>query len=149
MKTILVCIDFSPLTDRILDTAKGMAQCMSNGLHLVHVQPEKSPVPTAVVSNPDSSRGKSEALTRRKEVAQLEKICQRLKDEGIETTWATPSGKIHEILIHEAKEHNAQFVVMGSHGNGAMHHLVVGSVAAGVLKGLGLPVVLVPAQVSE
>jgi len=38
---------------------------------------------------------------------------------------------------------------MGSHGNGAVHHLVVGSVAEGVLKGLGLPVVLVPVQVEE
>jgi len=57
MSSILVCIDFSPLTNQILETAKGMALCMSKGLHLVHVQPEKISIPTAVVSNPDSSTG--------------------------------------------------------------------------------------------
>jgi len=149
MACLLVCIDFSPLTERILETAKGMAHCMSKGLHLVHVQPEKHTTPTAVISNPASSNKKEESLTRRKEVAQLTKICQRLQDEGIQTTWSTPSGKIHDMLTKEAKDHAAQMVVMGSHGNGAVYHMVVGSVAEGVLKGLGIPVVLVPAHLPE
>ncbi len=149
MKSILVCIDFSPLTDRILDTAKEMARGMSRSLHLVHVQPEKRPVPTAVVSNPDNNSAKKESLTRQKEINQLERICQKFNDENIQTTWSTPSGKIHETIIKEAQDQDAQLVVMGSHGNGAMYHLVVGSVAEGVLKGLGLPVVLVPANVSK
>lgn len=146
MACLLVCIDFSPLTDRIVETAKGMAHCMDKGIHLVHVQPEKTTAPTAVVTNPSSSNGKEESLTRRKEVAMLGKLCQKLQDEGLQATWATPSGKIHEMLTKEAKERNAQMVVMGSHGNGAVYHMVVGSVAEGVLKGLGLPVILVPAQ---
>lgn len=146
MKSIVVCIDFSPLTDRVLEVAKEMARDMSRRLHLVHVQPEKRPVPTAVISNPDNNYGKQESLTRRKEAAQLQRLCQKLNDEEIETTCSTPSGKIHETIIKEAKERDAQLVVMGSHGNGAMYHLVVGSVAEGVLKGLGIPVVLVPAM---
>ncbi len=122
---------------------------MSDGLHLVHVQPETSPTPRTVVSNPDSSVGKKESLTRQREVAQLGRICQKLTDENIQTTWSAPAGKIHETLIREAQKHDVQLVVMGSHGNGAVHHLVVGSVAEGVLKGLGVPVVLVPAVVSD
>lgn len=149
MKRILVCIDFSPLTDRIIDTAREMAQCMSQGVHLVHVQPDKSPAPRTVVSNPDSSVGKKESLTRQREVAQLGRLCQKLNDENIAATWSAPSGRIHEVLIQEAKTRDVQMVVMGSHGNGAVHHLVVGSVAEGVLKGLGLPVVLVPALVPD
>lgn len=146
MSSIVVCIDFSPLTDRILATAREMARSMSQRLHLIHVQPEKRPVPTAVVSNPDNNYTRNEALTRNKEAAALQKLCQKLTDEDIETTCSTPSGRIHETIIEEAKEQDARFVVMGSHGNGAVHHLVVGSVAEGVLNGSGLPVVLVPAQ---
>jgi nucleotide-binding universal stress UspA family protein len=149
MNCILVCIDFSPLTDRILDTAKEIALGMSRRLHLVHVQPEKRPVPTAVVSNPDNTTARTESLARRKEIARLERMCQKLNDENIQTTWSGPSGRIPETIMKEAKDHGAQLVVMGSHGNGAMYHLVVGSVAEGVLKGLGVPVVLVPANVSN
>ncbi|AHC15414.1 universal stress protein [Salinispira pacifica] len=146
MESLLVCIDFSPLTDRIVDTARGMAQCMSRGLHLVHVQPERNSIPTAVISNTAGSAGKEESLTRRKEVAMLAKLCKRLQDEGIRTSCSTPAGRIDEMLTREAREHNAKMVIMGSHGNGAMYHLVVGSVAEGVLSNLGIPVVLVPAQ---
>ncbi len=144
MKSILVCIDFSPLTDRVIEVAKEMARDMSRRLHLVHVQPEKKAVPTAVVSNPDNTSAKEESLTRRKEIATLQRLSQELNDADIETSYSTPSGKIHETIIAEAKDQDAQLVVMGSHGNGAVYHLVLGSVAEGVLKGLGLPVVLVP-----
>ncbi|MFP4153375.1 MAG: universal stress protein [Alkalispirochaeta sp.] len=149
MSSIVVCIDFSPLTDRILDTAKELARGMSQPLHLLHVQPETRAVPTAVISNPDNKFSKNESLTRRKEAAALQKLCRKLTDEDIETTCAAPSGRIHETIIKVAKEQDARLVVMGSHGNGAVYHLVVGSVAEGVLNGLGLPVVLVPAQPRE
>jgi nucleotide-binding universal stress UspA family protein len=79
----------------------------------------------------------------------MERLCQNLVDDDFPTTWSTPSGGIHETIIREAKDRDAELVVMGSHGNGAVYHLVVGSVAEGVLKGLGLPVVLVPTQRPE
>jgi len=48
---------------------------------------------------------------------------------------------VTEIL---ARARGASFVVMGSHGHGAMYDLLVGSTAQGVLRKAPCPVLIVP-----
>ncbi len=144
MACLLVCIDFSPLTDKLIDTAKGMARCMNLRIHLVHAQGERALVPTAVISNRAHSGRKADSLERRTKVARLGKLCAKLEDQGFTATCATPSGRAADVLIKEARIHDARMMVMGCHGNGAVHHLMSGSVAEDVLKGLSIPTVLVP-----
>ena len=49
-------------------------------------------------------------------------------------------------ILQEAKKLDASLIVMGSHGHGALYHLLVGSVTEGVLKGTACPVLVVPAR---
>lgn len=49
---------------------------------------------------------------------------------------------VPEIL---ARARDADFIVLGSHGHGAMYDLLVGSTAHGVLRRAPCPVVVVPA----
>ena len=48
-----------------------------------------------------------------------------------------------EILLQEDSL-NADLIVMGTHGHGAMYNLLVGGVTKGVLKHSTRPVLLVP-----
>jgi nucleotide-binding universal stress UspA family protein len=49
-----------------------------------------------------------------------------------------------EEILNEADVANADLVVMGTHGHGAMYNLLVGGVTKGVLKRSTRPVLLVP-----
>lgn len=49
-----------------------------------------------------------------------------------------------EEILDQANELNADLIVMGTHGHGAMYNLLVGSVTKGVLKHSTWPVLLVP-----
>jgi len=48
--------------------------------------------------------------------------------------------------LKQADAVNADFIVMGSHGHGAMYNLLVGSVTEGVLKRSTRPLLLVPSS---
>lgn len=51
--------------------------------------------------------------------------------------------KIAAVLLDDAREWQADLVVMGTHGGGGLLHLLMGSVAEGVLKQTDVPVLLV------
>ncbi len=57
-------------------------------------------------------------------------------------------GPLTEKVLHQAEEQNADLIVMGSHGHGALYHFLVGSVTAGVVRGAKCPVLVVPAVAS-
>lgn len=140
---ILICIDFSPLTPRIVKTGKELAKALNLGVHLVHAQPEKPSAPTAVVhQGADPSLGRE----MMKEIKELNNLKSDFEEEDIPCSYATPRGKTSDVIAAEAAKVEAPYIVLGSHGNGAMYHLVVGSVAEGVMKKLDTPVILVPAQ---
>jgi nucleotide-binding universal stress UspA family protein len=50
------------------------------------------------------------------------------------------------VILAQAKELGALYIVLGSHGHTAFYDLVVGGTARGVLRRAGCPVVVVPAQ---
>jgi nucleotide-binding universal stress UspA family protein len=57
---------------------------------------------------------------------------------------ATPP--VIEEILNQADVVNADLIVMGAHGHGAMYNLLVGSATKGVLKHSARPVLLVPAS---
>ena len=70
----------------------------------------------------------------------------RASDAGVKTegvireSWGD---KIASVLIEDAKEWGADLVVMGTHGWSGLMHLLMGSVAEGLLKQADIPVLLV------
>jgi nucleotide-binding universal stress UspA family protein len=52
-------------------------------------------------------------------------------------------------ILSQANELNADLIVMGTHGHGAMYNLLVGSATKAVLKHSTRPVLLVPGPKSS
>jgi nucleotide-binding universal stress UspA family protein len=53
-------------------------------------------------------------------------------------------GAIVDTIIEQAQRQEARFIILGTHGRGAVQHLLVGSVSEGVIRRSAVPVVVVP-----
>ncbi len=65
---------------------------------------------------------------------------------GVKGTLHEPTGAVLDEILKLADTVNADLVVMGTHGHGAMYNLLVRSVTEGVLKQGACPVLLVPSS---
>jgi nucleotide-binding universal stress UspA family protein len=162
MKRILVPIDFSDATPPVIDLARQLAKGLDAEIHLVHVKelsaaaapgalgygmagmPELAPMsgmPVPVFDPmaqpiPEDEDQKSKLAQWQREIAQ----------DGIKVSLHEPTGAVAEEILNQADVLNADLIVMGTHGHGAMYNLLVGSATKGVLKHSKRPVLLVPAQ---
>ncbi|MBW2288523.1 MAG: universal stress protein [Deltaproteobacteria bacterium] len=147
MQNIIVPIDFSPISEVVLDIAKILAQCFSARLWLIHVA---SPDPDFVGydAGPQSVRDQL-AEHLREEHQRLQATAAELREAGIETTALLIQGATADKILAEADHHAADLIVMGSHGHGAMHRALMGSVSERVLRKAACPVTIIPHQVAK
>lgn len=143
---ILAAVDFSPVTDAVLAALGRIGAMAAVRVYLVHVAPPE-PAFVGYDAGPDVVRGQVAAELRTRH-QQLHGLADRLRQGGIEATALLLQGPTVDTLIAETGKRQAELIVLGSHGHGAVYDLLVGSVAEGVVKRSAVPVLLVPAQVS-
>ena len=161
MKCILVPIDFSDVTPPVIDLARRLAKPLGAENHLIHVKqlaaaaapgtlgyglagmPELAPMSglPAPGFEPMPDAIPEDEGQRAKLVEWQEQIAR----DGIKVSLDQPTGAVAEEILDQADELNADLIVMGTHGHGAMYNLLVGSVTKGVLKHSTRPVLLMPA----
>ena len=144
MKTILVPIDLSAATRRVCDAACALARRVDARLVLLHV------VQLPPVMMNDYYAFDAEALSGamkagEKYVARrllaLAKRCNRkdLKVRTVRLTGFPVTG-----ILAQATATKAAYIVLGSHGHGAVYDLIVGSTTHGILRKARCPVLVVP-----
>lgn len=144
MNTILVPLDFSDVTPRVVEVAAKMAQASTGSLVLLHVHPPEPPmvsyeaVSAETPFNPD--------IDVEPERKQLRDWMAVLSDRGIEVQALHMQGPPTDQILAAAEANGASMIVMGSHGHGAVFDLLVGNVTHGVLHGAKCPVTVVPAR---
>ncbi len=142
MKTILAALDFSDVTQPIVDMARNLASAYGATLYLLHIEP---PEPDFVGYDPGPEHVRDnvaqEAIRHFKEENTLR---DELRAAGLEAHSIVIQGPTVVKILSEAEKLNADLIVVGSHGHGALYHLVMGSVGEGVLKGATCPVMVVP-----
>jgi len=142
MDIILVPIDFSDVTARVVATAKEFALAFGSKVVLLHVA---DPEPEFVGFKPGPIEVRTDvAADLRRERQELEKIKVEFGGGTLNVTALNVQGPAAEKIVHESRALNVSLIVMGSHGHGALHHLLAGSVTTGVLKAAACPVVVVP-----
>jgi len=161
MKRILVPIDFSDVTPPVINLARQLARALGAEIHLVHVKeltaatmpgtlgyslagmPDLAPMPGVPVPGFEPM---PETLPEDEgQKAQLARWQEEIAQDGIKVSLHEPTGTVAEEILNQADELNADLIVMGAHGHGAMYNLLVGSATKGVLKHSTRPVLLVPA----
>jgi len=146
MKTIVVAVDFSNATAGVLDMASQMAKAFSAGLRLFHVV-EPEPSYTAYGFTPDEfpALHAYQEEAKRRAVGKLEALLENVKPGLTDATCQIAEGSPLHSLLDYVKEINADFVVLGSHGHGAIASLLLGSVAEGMVRKATVPTLIVPA----
>jgi nucleotide-binding universal stress UspA family protein len=137
MKTILALIDFSDATSKILDHAHALARAFGSDVVLVHVVPPEPLVvdfaPPAVP--PDMFQTRQQELFAMRDT---------LIDRGVHATAQVLGGLLEETLLKQIDLLNPDIILMGSHGHGALYHLIIGSVTGGIIKHAARPVLVIP-----
>jgi nucleotide-binding universal stress UspA family protein len=142
MSTILVPVDFSDATPRVVETARSLARAFGSRIVLLNIA-EPEPDFVGFEPGPVTVR-QSVARDFKAEHQRLEELKQSLAADAPDVLALHIQGPTVEKILHEAREQEAAWIVLGTHGHGALYELLVGSVAHGVLKGAHCPVVVVP-----
>ncbi len=145
MKTILTAIDFSEVTPKVGRLTEKLALAFEGcKVCLVHVAP---PEPDFVGYDPGPQTVRDKLAEQfREEHRKINKMRESMEGKGLDVTALLIQGATIEKILEEIDRCKADLVVMGSHGHGALHQLLVGSVSEGVLRQARCPVLLVPSR---
>jgi nucleotide-binding universal stress UspA family protein len=144
MKTLLVPVDFSPVTAAVIEQAARLAEAFSAALLLLYVA---APDPDFVgyETGPPNVR-EQVAHEMRDDHRRLQEQSSQLRARGIDATALQVQGATVETILHEAERLKADVIVLGSHGHGAVHRALLGSVSEGIVHRTNCPVLILPAR---
>ena len=145
MKTLLVSIDFSPISQKVVDKAGELAAGLDAKIILFNVmEPVAAYVPVGaamdVITAPIPVEPPDLELVRE----QLEKFAKPLRERPLSIESLVVEGLPAEEILRKARDAGASMIVLGSHGHGAVYHLFSGSVVTAVLHQSEIPVTVIP-----
>lgn len=144
--TILVAIDFSDTSRKALDAATALAKDMDARLLLVHVL-ERIPYPAATSGRTmDAVQEVHQEIAMDDAVTLTTEWAEAARKAGVEVETAMEEGATGEIVRELAEEHDAMFVVVGTHGRSGLKAALMGSVAKEILQESERPVLVVPGK---
>ena len=130
MKPVMLATDGSPTAEKATATAIDLARLLDTELIVVSVWDIAYAGFGARLGEEEASRISGEAAARAEEA-------------GVETRTVVLRGFPVEAICEAAEKFPPQFLVIGSHGWGAMKRAVFGSVSTGVLHHASCPVLVV------
>lgn len=140
IKRILIPIDFSDTSQRALDYAHGLALKFDAVLHLVHVCETPTMMTPALDAYAVAYSDWSQQLGEEAE-KQLITITAALGD--VKVTTEVLFGPPASGIVEAAGTNKADLIVMGTHGHGAVMHVLMGNVAERVVRTAPCPVLTV------
>ena len=123
---IIVSIDFSDTTESVIAEARKLSRAMGAKIWLIHVP----------IVKPDLLGYETGAVFVRDHVAErlqnehhmLQEFREKLRSEGFEVEAMLLPGNPAEKILEKANSIKPELIVLGSHGHGAMCHLLAGSI---------------------
>jgi len=145
MKTIVALIDFSDVTDKVLEQAEKSALQSGARVILMHVVPKEPVVvdlglisPT-ILEAPSGERikGDHEKLMDCRallSLAGVDALAEQIVDGGVDR------------ILEDCIRWDAELIIIGSHHHSPLYNLFIGSLTKDVSKRAHCPVLVVPAD---
>ncbi len=143
LSRILVPTDFSDTSDTALTYAAALATAFGASVHLLHVLDASIEWHVAAHRALVSETAMAAAARARADDAMAEMLT-RPDRERLHVTCETVTGTPPVAIVAYARRERIDLIVMGTHGRGAMAHLLIGSVAENVVRTAPCPVLTVP-----
>ena len=141
----LVAIDFSAVSEQQLAVVRRLAAA-DRHIFLIHVA-EPEPDFVGFDTGPDVVRHQI-AEEFQREHDEIQAMSKRLRDAGLEATAYLVQGPTVDTILRQAEKLEADLIVVGSHGHGAVFDMLVGSISSEVIRRSSIPVLVVPARAS-
>jgi len=145
MKTILVPVDFSDVTLKVVKAAVHLAKPFQSKIILMHAS-EPTPQLLSIGPGPDAIPipPTQEAPTSPDYTESLASLQEMISATGLPAMTVDLQGPAIDLILDQAETSRVDLIVLGSHKRGALSHLFLGSVADGVLRRARCPVLIVP-----
>jgi nucleotide-binding universal stress UspA family protein len=140
-KTILVATDYGPAAELALEYARSLASRFDAQVHLIHVVEEPFPIGSDI-SVPEVPNFR-DSLIKDAE-ARMSTYLGQVHGSVSVSGEVLIGAPVHRI-VEAAHDKAADLIVMGTHGRGAVGHLLMGNVAERVVRSAPCPVMTVRA----
>ena len=136
-KKILVGIDFSNITESVVNSALFLGKTFNSEVCLFHVL---EPPIIAIYEDPFLSLDNTEVIVELEEIlinkfkAELENLKKRFDEAGVKCNVSVEVGDIVDTILDYAEENNFDLIVLGSHSEGLLEKLILGSITERVLN---------------
>ena len=142
MRHIIVPVDLGDFSQRIINYAADFVGDQNIKLHLIHIIPLDVSYVIGDMGMQYIQSAEDTAIASDK--AKLRAMTERLDEKGIVYSIKVEQGIPADIIIEQAEKHNAEMIIMGSHGRGLLYETFVGSVTKDVLQETDIPVLIIP-----
>jgi nucleotide-binding universal stress UspA family protein len=145
---ILVCLDGSSFAEQILPYVTELSTRFQSKVVLLQV----FSIPSAV-SVTGGEAGLTEALTGQFQAAEndaksyLARVAQPLRESGLDVECVVLPGPPGPAIVRYANEDKIGLIAIATHGRSGLGRLVFGNVADFVLRGSGLPILLMKPKI--
>ena len=132
VQNIVSPTDGSDASFRAMERAVHFAKPFDANIHVLTVIPEMT----------RGTQARSEWEERVKE--SHERARKLVESENLEFTLETLEGPVARQIVRYGEDHDADLIVMGTHGRTGLHRFLVGSVARRTIETSSIPVLTVP-----
>jgi nucleotide-binding universal stress UspA family protein len=144
MKTIVVLVDFSDVTPRLLEQARELSTAFGAALILVHVVPEEPVVIELGLAAPTIMQPPSKERVE-SDYAKLVALGDGLAAAGANVSVQQLVKARSEDVIALCENLKTDLMIVGSHHHNTLFDLFIGTFTSDVLKRAKCPVLVVPA----
>ena len=142
MINIVLPIDFSEATDKLLEGALKFAKETRGKICLIHVAP--ADIGFAIGDMGFQYFPEVEQNEIKEELLRLNNMQQKIIAHDVDCEHMLKQGVAGDIILEYAKEKNAGYIVMGSHGRSNMYDVFVGSLTKELTRRSPIPVLVIP-----
>ena len=142
MINIILPVDFSEATDKLVEGAMKFANETNGKICLIHVAP--TDIGFAIGDMGFQYFPEVEQNEIKHELLQLNTLEQRIIAQGVDCEHLLKQGVAGDVILAYAKDKNASYIVMGSHGRSNMYDVFVGSLTKELTRRSNVPVLVIP-----
>ena len=145
MKHLIVAVDFSDLTDRLLDQAAKLAIAFDADVHVLHMfEPKMTSVGYESYAHSPDEMWKQEEI---EDQARLDAIEGKLKEDGVKSvTTHLEKGETVQGMMQFAEARSADLIILGTHHHNLLDRLFARSKAELAVRNSRVPVMIVPTE---
>jgi len=142
MKTILLPVDFSEKSEYLIDKVADFAKDIQAKIYLIHVAPLD--IGFAIGDMGFRYFPEVEESELKEELLALKKFEERILNKNVECDHLLKQGDPSDIILSYAREINADYIAIGSHGRSGMYDLFIGSLTKAITRRAQRPVLVIP-----